>query len=109
MTEPPEVVERLRAAEPAVRLQAAREVAKLALNEPSCDEEAFFHAPGVMDAIIRALDDPEPAVAEQAVVALAEAARRYNKGADGYPGVQRLLKSHHAQTRAWAARAAGVI
>jgi HEAT repeat protein len=109
MTEALEVLERLRDADAAVRLKAAREVADLALRETSCNEEAFFQARGVMEAIIHALDDPEPEVAEQAVIALAEGARRYVKGAGGYEGVRRLLKSRHAQTRAWAARAAGVV
>jgi len=109
MKEPPELVEHLRSSDTAARLRAAREVAKMALQETTSHEEAFFHAPGVMDAIIRALDDPEPAVAENAVIALAEAARRYVKGAGGYPGVARLLHSRRALTRAWAAKAAGVV
>jgi HEAT repeat protein len=92
--------------DPAVRLQAARWLTKKALGETSIEVAAWLANAQAVSPIIAALDDPDPRVAEEAVITIAETSRRYYKDVRAYPGVIRLLKSNRRHTRMWAVDAA---
>src|SRR5579864_9245615 len=102
----PEALRNLSDPDPAVRLRAAKWIAKQALGETSNEVEAWIANAEAMSPIIAALDDPDPKVAEEAVITVAEATRRYFKDHRAYRGVLRLLKSKRALTRMWAVEAA---
>ena len=93
--------------DPALRLKAAKWIKKTAaLSETSNEVEAWIANADAMGMIIAALDDPDPQVAEDAVITVAVASRKYFKDDRAYPGVVRLLKSKRALTRMWAIEAA---
>jgi HEAT repeat protein len=115
-----ETLRKLRDPDPVVRLRAAKWLAKQALGETSNQVEAWIANTQAMSPIIAALDDQEPKVAEEAVIAIAEFTRRYfrhHRAPAGpvrpdpddraYPGVVRLFQAKSIQTRAWAVEAAG--
>jgi HEAT repeat protein len=103
---PPEALRNLSDPDPIVRLKAAKWLAKQALGETSNEVEAWIANAKAMSPIIAALDDSDPKVAEEAIIAVAEATRRYIKDYRAYAGVLRLLKSKRALTRMWAVVAA---
>jgi hypothetical protein len=104
---PAEALRNLSDPDPAVRLRAARWITRTAaLGETSNEVEGWIANAAAMSPIIAALDDPDPRVAEEAVITVAEASRKYFKDDRAYPGVVRLLKSKRALTRMWAVEAA---
>lgn len=103
---PQEALRAISDPDPAVRLRAAKWIAKQTLGETSNEVEAWIANAAAMTPIIAALDDSDPRVAENAVIAVALATQRYFKDRRAYPGVLRLLKSKRALTRMWAVEAA---
>ncbi len=104
---PAQALRNLSDPDPAVRLKAARWITKTAaLSETSNEVEAWIANAEAMGPIIAALDDPDPKVAEEAVITVAEVSRKYFKDARAYPGVVRLLQSKRALARMWAIEAA---
>jgi HEAT repeat protein len=119
-TTPKEALRKLRDPDPVVRLRAAKWLAKQALGETSNEVEAWIANAQAMSPIIAALDDQDPKVAEEAVIAVAEFTRRYfrhHRAPGGpvrpdpddraYPCVVRLFQAKSIQTRAWAIEATG--
>lgn len=105
--QPAEALRNLSDPDPAVRLKAAKWLTKTAaLSETSNQVEAWIANAEAMTPIIAALDDPDPKVAEEAVIVVAEASRKYFKDDRAYAGVVRLLKSKRLLTRFWALEAA---
>jgi hypothetical protein len=91
---PAEALRHLSDPDPAVRLKAARWLAKQALGETSNEVEAWISNTEAMSPIIAALEDPDPKIAEEAVIAVAEFTRRYFRDDRAYPGVVRLFQSN---------------
>jgi len=107
--DPNTVLRNLRAKNGSVRLAAAKTVQAEAFKESSKRGLAWLGNRRATTPLIALLDDPDPKVAEYAVMALAEIARRYFKDDRAYPGIVRLLNSKAARTRSWAATAAIVL
>jgi HEAT repeat protein len=106
MQEPIKALEELRDPRPEVRIKAARWLAREALGESLVVRQKWMGNRGTTGPLIEALDDPEPEVAYNAVVAIAEISRRYFRDGRAYPRVIPLLRSKRRQTRFWAVDAA---
>jgi hypothetical protein len=107
---PAEALRNLSDSDPAVRLKAAKWITKTAaLSETSNEVEAWIANAEAMSPIIAALDDPDPKVAEEAVITIGAVSGRYFKDDRAYPSVVRLLQNKRALTRMWAIKAADAL
>jgi HEAT repeat protein len=99
----------LRDPSPAVRLRAAREIAREAMKETTSDRHLWINDPRGLAPVIDALDDADPRVAEKALVTMSQVGRWFSRDWRAYPGVARLLGSTRANTRFWAVSAAALL
>jgi HEAT repeat protein len=93
----------------AVRLKAAKWLSKQASAAPPHVGESWLGTTATTAPLVAALRDPDPQVAEEAILAIGEIARRYFRDDNAYPGVVRLLRSKRPLTRARAAQAAAAL
>lgn|GEM_PF-4338537 len=99
----------LSAAEASKRLAASRVLERAARMESNASRKEALGCRTVTEALIKALEDTEANVVQNALIAIAEIGRRYFKDDLAYPTVVRLLGSPQQLTRNWAIAAAVVL
>ena len=109
MNDPAAMVAALSGSDPASKLEAARWLAEEACRESSKIREVWIAEPAVAAALVATLADPDAAIAENALIALAEISRRYKCDPAGFPAVLPLLRSKRQLTRRWAVMAAALL
>jgi HEAT repeat protein len=92
--------------DPAVRKKAVRWIANEGLGEWWNIRKAWMRNREITALLIRALDDADAEVVENAVVALAMIAGRYFRDDRAYRGMVRQLQSKRRITREWAVQGA---
>ena len=95
----------LQSAHGSVRLNAVRSVAREALKETSKQRQEWLNDPRMTTPLLELLEDPAPEVSEQAVIAIAQIAKRYFRDLRALPLVLRLTRSGRQLTRFWAVSA----
>jgi HEAT repeat protein len=87
---------------PSTRLKASKQLEKELRNAATRKRKAQFGSERATTPLIAALDDPDPNVVHNAVIALTQISRHYHKDDRAYARLLPLVHSTHPLTARWA-------
>jgi hypothetical protein len=99
---PANVLAELGSPDPAARLKASKHLETELRKAATAQRKAQFGNEGATTPLVAALDDPDPRVFHNAVVALAQIARNGFPDDRAYPRLLLLVRSEHPLTARWA-------
>ena len=99
---PASVLRELSSPDAATRLKASKQLESDLRNSATEQRRKQFGSAKVTSEFIAALDDPDPKVVHNAVVALAQITRNYFKDDRAYTKLLSLVRSKHPLTSRWA-------